>query len=43
VATLLLGERFSPTDAATFGCVWVALILVGLESQFARSAARREA
>ena len=43
VATLLLGEKFSATDAATFGCVWVALILVGLESQFARSAAHREA
>jgi chloramphenicol-sensitive protein RarD len=43
VATLLLGEKFSATDAATFGCVWVALILVGLESQFARSAARRQA
>ena len=40
VATLLLGEAFTATDAATFGCVWVALILVGLEGQFARSTAR---
>ena len=41
VATVLLGEKFSATDAATFGCVWAALILVGLEGRFARSAARR--
>jgi chloramphenicol-sensitive protein RarD len=42
VATLVFGEPFSATDAATFGCVWAALILVGLEGRFARSAARRD-
>ena len=41
VATLIFGEPFSASDAATFGCVWVALILVGLEGRFARSTARR--
>ncbi len=30
------GERFTPLDAVAFGCVWAALILVGLEGQFAR-------
>jgi chloramphenicol-sensitive protein RarD len=43
VATLILGERFSAVDAATFGCVWAALVLVGLEGQIARSLARGEA
>ncbi len=43
VATLILGERFSAVDAATFGCVWAALVLVGLEGQIARSFARGEA
>ena len=40
VATLVFGEPFSATDAATFGCVWTALILVGVEGRFANSAAR---
>ncbi|HEY0283124.1 MAG TPA: EamA family transporter RarD [Rhizomicrobium sp.] len=40
VATLVFGEPFSATDAATFGCVWAALILVGLEGRFARPFAR---
>lgn len=33
VATLLMGEPFTRTDAITFGCVWSALVLVGLEGQ----------
>jgi chloramphenicol-sensitive protein RarD len=41
VATLLLGEHFTRTDAITFGCVWTALVLVGIEGQVVRSAARR--
>ena len=40
VATLVFGEPFTLADAATFGCVWVALILVGVEGRFANSAAR---
>jgi len=43
VATLILGESFSAVDAATFGCVWAALVLVGLEGQIARSFARGQA
>jgi chloramphenicol-sensitive protein RarD len=43
VATLVFGEPFSVADAATFGCVWVALILVGLEGQVARLVARQQA
>ena len=38
VATLLMGEPFTASDAATFGCVWVALLLVGLENQVGRLA-----
>jgi chloramphenicol-sensitive protein RarD len=34
VATILLGEPFSQTDAITFGCVWSALVLVAVEHQF---------
>ena len=41
VATLVFREPFSAADTATFGCVWLALILVGLEGQFARLAARQ--
>jgi len=33
VATLLMGEAFTRTDAITFGFVWSALALVGLEGQ----------
>ncbi len=43
VATVLLHESFTPTDAAAFGCVWVALVLVGLEGPVSRSVARQEA
>ena len=43
VATLVFGEPFSVTDAATFGCVWVALILVGLEGRIARLVSRQQA
>jgi len=43
VATTLLGESFSHTDAITFGCVWSALALVALEGQFVRARARRAA
>jgi len=43
VATLIFREPFSAADATTFGCVWVALVLVGLEGQFARLAARQGA
>jgi chloramphenicol-sensitive protein RarD len=42
VAVLSLGEPVSAVDAATFGCVWAALVLVGLEGQIARSLARRQ-
>lgn len=41
VATLLMGEAFTRTDAITFGCVWSALALVGLEGQVGRLRARR--
>lgn len=43
VATLLLGEKFTASDAVTFGCVWAALVLVGLEGQAVRSFARGRA
>ncbi len=43
VATTLLGETFTRVDAITFGCVWAALVLVGLEGQFVRLRARRVA
>jgi chloramphenicol-sensitive protein RarD len=43
VATLVFGEPFTLADAATFGCVWVALILVGLEGRIARLVARQQA
>lgn len=39
VATLVMGEKFTAGDAVTFGCVWAALALVGLEGQV-RSLAR---
>jgi chloramphenicol-sensitive protein RarD len=41
VATLMMGEAFTRTDAITFGCVWSALLLVGLEGPVLRSRARR--
>ncbi|MBU6297003.1 MAG: EamA family transporter RarD [Alphaproteobacteria bacterium] len=43
LATLFLGEKFTSTDAAVFGCVWAALLLVGLEGPVARSAVRQGA
>ena len=41
VATLLMGEPFTHTDAITFGFVWSALVLVGLEGPVLRARARR--
>jgi chloramphenicol-sensitive protein RarD len=35
VATLAFGEPFGRLDLIVFGCIWIALILVGLEKQFA--------
>lgn len=35
VATLILGEAFTSGDLATFGCVWVALVLVAIDGQLA--------
>ena len=43
VAIAVLGEPFSTIDAATFGCVWAALILVGLEGKITRSLTRQRA
>jgi chloramphenicol-sensitive protein RarD len=43
LATLFLGEKFTSMDAAVFGCVWLALLLVGLEGPVARSVARQGA
>jgi chloramphenicol-sensitive protein RarD len=43
VATTMLGEAFTRVDAITFGCVWTALVLVGLEGQVGRLRARRTA
>jgi chloramphenicol-sensitive protein RarD len=40
VATLLMGEPFTHTDAITFGCVWSALVLVGLEGPVLRARRR---
>ena len=42
IATLVLGEEFTTSDAATFGCVWLALVLVALDGRI-RSLARAEA
>lgn len=39
LATLVLGEPFTLSDAATFGCVWVALALVAVDGRFGRSPA----
>ena len=41
LATAFLGEKFTASDAATFGCVWAALLLIGLEGPLARSLARQ--
>jgi chloramphenicol-sensitive protein RarD len=40
VATLLLGERFTRSDVVIFAFVWTALVLVGIEGQRLRLAAR---
>ncbi len=36
IATLVLGEPFTLSDAATFGCVWLALVLVALDGRIGR-------
>lgn len=41
VATLLMGEPFTRTDAITFAFVWSALLIVGLEGPVLRARARR--
>lgn len=33
IAVLVLGEAFTVTDALTFGCVWLALVLVALDGR----------
>lgn len=33
IAVFLLGEPFNRTDAITFGCVWLALVLVAIDSR----------
>ncbi|HSZ73654.1 MAG TPA: EamA family transporter RarD, partial [Rhizomicrobium sp.] len=33
IATLMLGEKFTRTDAIAFGCVWAALIIVSAEGR----------
>jgi chloramphenicol-sensitive protein RarD len=38
IATLVLGEPFKLGDAATFGCVWLALALVAVDGRLTRSA-----
>jgi len=40
VATLLMGEPFTRTDAVTFAFVWSALALVALEGPVLRARAR---
>lgn len=40
VATLLLGERFTRADLVTFGFVWTALLLVGIEGRRLQVSAR---
>jgi chloramphenicol-sensitive protein RarD len=36
IATLAFGEPFTRSDAIVFGCVWTALLLVGLEGRIGR-------
>ncbi len=36
VATLIFGEPFTAVDAAVFGCIWLALALVGLDGRLGR-------
>lgn len=42
MAIFWFGEKFTTVDAITFGCVWAALLLVALESQFSRFRAKPE-
>ncbi|MDR3526003.1 MAG: EamA family transporter RarD [Rhizomicrobium sp.] len=39
LAVVFLGEAFTPTDMATFGCIWLALILVAVDGQMRRKTA----
>ncbi len=43
IATLVLGEPFTLSDAATFGIVWLALVLVAVDGRIGRSPARARA
>lgn len=36
IAVLVLGENFTRADAATFGCVWLALALVAVDGRLAQ-------
>ena len=38
IGVLLYGEAFTLADAVTFGCVWLALVLVAIEGRFSRFA-----
>ena len=42
IAVFVLGEPFTRTDAATFGCVWLALMLVAFDGRIKRPAAVRD-
>jgi chloramphenicol-sensitive protein RarD len=37
IAVLVLGEPFTRADAATFGCVWLALMLVAIDGRMRRA------
>ena len=39
IAVLIFGEAFTLRDAATFGCVWLALVLVAVDGRISRLAA----
>jgi chloramphenicol-sensitive protein RarD len=39
IATLVFGEPFTRIDAIVFGCVWAALVLVGIEGRLLKRAA----
>ena len=41
IAVLVLGEAFSPRDAASFGCVWLALALVAADGHLRRRSTNR--
>ena len=42
VATVGLGEPFTPVNAISFACIWTALIIVSAEGQISRLALRRQ-